>query len=76
MQFVEQLIMNVQFMKMERWHQYSQIVRGYKTHILNKDIDCYDFQPEQFTSQLEKAMDYLKNIKCTINKEQVQQIKK
>jgi len=48
MEYVEQLIMNIHFMKMERWHQFSQAVKGYKTHLLNKDIDCYGFKPEQF----------------------------
>lgn len=35
------MLMNVHFMKVERWHYFAQLIRGYKTQVLQKDIDCY-----------------------------------
>lgn len=67
--------MNVHFMKHERWHYFTQIIKGYKTHALNKNIDCYNFNPEQFSPYHAQVMSYLKNIRDNSDTNQMKKIK-
>lgn len=62
MGYIEDMIMNIHFMKFEKWHYYNQIVKGYKTNLLNKDLDCYDYNPAQFDEYYKKVMEYLINL--------------
>ena len=48
MEFIEDLIMNVHFMRVETYHYYAKVIEGFKTHLLQKDLDCYDFNIKQF----------------------------
>ena len=57
------MIMNIHFMKIEKWHYYTKIIDGFKSHLLNKDIDCYDFNIKQFDEDYNKVIDLLKHYK-------------
>ena len=48
MQFIEKLIMNMHFMKVERWHSFTKIVKAFNNQLMVKDLDCYNFNPQQF----------------------------
>ena len=52
------MIMNIHFMKSQIWHYYCQLIKGYRTNLLNTDIDCYSFNPSQFCFS-ENAIKYL-----------------
>lgn len=59
MQYIETMIMNVHYMRYQKWHYYRQLIKGFKTHILNKDIDCYGFDISQFDTYYQQVLQYL-----------------
>lgn len=59
--------MNIQMMKSERWHYYAQVVRMYKNHLLRKDLDCYNFNLEQFSEHRQKVEQHLKSMSTKID---------
>ena len=75
MDFIEDMIMNIQFMKVEKWHYYAKIIEGFKTHILNKDLDCYEFNPSQFQPDYDKVIEQLKRYKSIKSGEESNKLK-
>lgn len=59
MGYVEELIMNVHFLKCEKWHYFSQITKGFKNNLLDREVDCYNYNIQQFAESRDKVLEYL-----------------
>lgn len=75
MGYVEELIMNINFLKYEKWHYFSQITKGFKNNLLGREIDCYNYNIQQFSESRDKVLGYLSKPFETVSSSEANQIK-
>ncbi len=49
---IQELLLSLKLLKIEMWREQSTAANGFRAHLLNKNLDPYNFNPAQFDQDL------------------------
>jgi hypothetical protein len=57
MAMIQDLLLSLRLLKIEMWREQTAIANGLKTHLYQKNLDPYGFNPAQFDADITTICD-------------------
>jgi lipoate synthase len=60
MSMIQDILITLRLIKIQMWKEQASIANGLKTHLFQKILDPYDFNPSQFEHDISSVCEMLK----------------